>query len=82
MENNTEKLLEDISKKLNALLSLNLRILVKDQNFDVKNKRRRGAGGLVNYFADFNLNPKDIAAILDMPTQSVRTLLTPKRRKR
>ena len=75
-----EKLIGDISKKLNALLSLNLRILVKNQNFESEGKKKKGVINLVNYFADFNLDAKEIATILGMPVQSVRTLLTPKRR--
>lgn len=76
-----EKHLGDISAKLNALLSVSLRILLEDRDF-TKGKRRPGAGGLVSYLASFGLNAKDIATILGTPVQSVRTLLTPKRRGR
>jgi hypothetical protein len=71
-----------ISAKLNALLALNLRILLNDADFSSAMKRKPGAGDLVSYFAGFGLDAKDIAQILGTPVQSVRTLLTPKRRKK
>ncbi len=72
--------LETISKKLSVLISLSLRSLLGNKDFI--GKSRRGTGEFVNYLADFGLNAKDIAEILDAPVQSVRTLLTPKRRKK
>ncbi len=80
MDSNQEKLFEDISKKLNILISLNLRSLIDDKDFARRDKR--GTGDFVNYLADFGLDAKDIAAILAAPVQSVRTILTPKRRKK
>lgn len=73
----------DISNKLNALLALALRILLKDADFSeqARKKRRTGASDLVSYFANFDLSPNDIAAILGAPVQSVRTMLTPSRRR-
>ncbi len=70
----------NISAKLNALLALNLRILLGDSDFSSVKKRKQGMGELVDYFAGFGLDAKDIAQILGTTVQSVRTLLTPKRR--
>lgn len=81
MAKKTEKTLEDISKKLNALISLTLRNLIGEKDFSGKVKRKKGTSALVNYLADFGLDSKDIAKILGTPIGSVRTLLTPKRRK-
>ena len=77
----TEKLHLDISKKLNVLIALSIRRLLEDKHFGKKGKRRKGAGELTRYLADLGLEAKDIAEILGTPVQSVRTLLTPKRRK-
>ncbi len=82
MKSETEKLLEGISRQLNVLISLTLRNLTEDKDLANKDKRKKGASGLVNYLASFSLDAKDIAAILGAPLGSVRTLLTPKRRKR
>lgn len=71
----------DISKKLNILIAISLRQLLGDKDFAKKGKRKQGAGDLTRYLADMGLDSKDIAAILGTPLQSVRTLLTPTRRK-
>ncbi len=76
----TEDTLLKISKKLNVLISLSLRQLSGEKDLG-KQKRKLGTGELARYLADFGLEPKDIAEILGAPLQSVRTLLTPKRRK-
>lgn len=76
-----EKTQEIISKKLNVLIALSLRALQGDAEFDASRKSKRGTGLMVNYLADMGLDAKDIAAILGAPLQSVRTLLTPTRRK-
>ena len=70
------------SAKLNALLGLTLRILLNDTDFSSNRKRRQGANDLVRYLAGFGLDAKEIAQIMGTPVQSVRTLLTPKRRKK
>jgi hypothetical protein len=75
-----EKILSDISKKLNALISISLRNLVGDKEFGSKHGRK-GIGELARYLADLGVDSKDIAEILGAPIASVRTLLTPKRRK-
>lgn len=72
--------LADISKKLNVLIALSLRQLLDDKDFS-KGKRKQGVGELVLYLADMGLEPKDIASVLGSPVTSVRTLLTPTRRK-
>jgi hypothetical protein len=77
----TEKILSEISKKLNALISISVRQLLNDKEFGVRPRRKQGTGELVRYLADIGLDAKDIAEILGAPLQSVRTLLTPARRK-
>ena len=74
-----EKLAE-ISAKLNVLISLSLRQLLGDKEFG-KAKRKQGIGDMAYFLADMKLDAKDIADILGSPLQSIRTLLTPKRRK-
>lgn len=76
-----EQHLEIISKKLNVLIALSLRNLLSDTDFVTDRKGKRGTGAMVNYLADLGLDAKDIATILGAPLQSVRTLLTPNRRK-
>jgi hypothetical protein len=80
-ENRAGREAADISKKLNVLIALSLRQLVGDKDFSTKNRRKPGAGDLVRYLADMELDPKDIASIVGSPVTSVRTLLTPQRRR-
>ena len=75
-----EKNLLDISKKLNVLISISLKKLTGDREVSPK-KGRKGIGDLARYLADCGLDSKDIAEILSAPVNSIRTLLTPKRRK-
>jgi hypothetical protein len=70
----------EISKKLNVLIALSLRQLLGDKEFPAS-KRKKGIGDLVRYLADMGLDAKDIAEIVGSPLTSVRTLLTPTRRK-
>jgi hypothetical protein len=72
---------DDISKKLNVLIALSLRQLTGDTDFSSGGKRKTGVGDLVQYLNGMGLEAKDIAEILGSPVTSVRTLLTPKRRK-
>lgn len=72
--------LSEISKKLNVLIALSIKNLNGEKDFDKKG-RKQGAGELARYLSDFDIASKDIAEILGAPIQSVRTLLTPKRRK-
>lgn len=76
----TEKVLLEISRKLNVLISLSLRQLLGDDEFDAR-KRKQGIGEMARYLADMDLDTKDISKILGAPLSSIRTLLTPKRRK-
>jgi hypothetical protein len=77
----TEKTLEQISKKLNILIALSLRQLLGDKEFSKREKRKQGVGELACYLANLGLDTKEIADIIGAPLQSVRTLLTPKRKK-
>lgn len=77
----SEKMFSEISTKLNALISISLRQLLDDRDFRAKSRRKQGTGDVVRYLADVGLDAKDIAEILGAPIQSVRTLLTPTRRK-
>lgn len=76
-----EKTLVEISKKLSVLISLTIRQLSGDKEFGTKAKRKLGTGDIARYLADMGLDTKDIAEILGAPLGSIRTLLTPKRRK-
>jgi hypothetical protein len=71
---------EDVSRKLNVLIALSLRQLLGDKDF-AKSKRKQGVGEIVHFLADMGLGANDIAAIVGSPITSVRTLLTPTRRK-
>lgn len=74
-----EKLSDDLSKKLNVLISLSLRQLVGDKDFSEKVKRK-GVGEYARYLAGMGIDAKDISEITGAPISSVRTLLTPSRR--
>jgi hypothetical protein len=69
-----------ISSKLNVLISLALRQLQGNVDFSAKG-RRRGVTDTVRYLADMGLEANDIAKIVGSPLTSVRTLLTPSRKK-
>ncbi len=82
-DDNVSDAAAEISRKLNILIALSLRNLLGDKDFSVegKRKRKRGIGDRVRYLADMGLEPKDIAEIVGSPPTSVRTFLTPTRRK-
>ena len=80
-ERSSEAAVADISRKLNVLIALSLRQLFGDKDFSAKSKRKQGVGELVHYLADMGIDAKDIADIVGSPVTSVRTLLTPTRRK-
>lgn len=80
MASNDDIQSKDISRKLNVLIALSLRQLLGDKDF-TKGKRRQGVGEVVHFLADMGLAANDIAAIVGSPVTSVRTLLTPTRRK-
>jgi hypothetical protein len=76
----TQKQTDDLSKKMNVLIALSLRQLLGDKDF-TSTKRKKGVGDLVHYLHNMGLDARDIADILGSPVTSVRTLLTPTRRK-
>ncbi len=76
-----DKTLLEVSKKLNVIISLTLRQLIGDKEFGKREKRKQGVGDLARYLADMGLDSKEIAEILGAPIPSIRTLLTPHRRK-
>ena len=75
-----EKVLLEISAKLDILIALTFRNLVQDRAFDAKKKRNVGVGERARYLYNLGLDANTIAKILESPVNSVRTLLTPKRR--
>lgn len=77
----SEKILSEVSKKLNILIALSLRHLLGDKEFSSSEKRKQGVGKIARYLNSMGLDAKDIAEITGAPLQSIRTLLTPKRRK-
>lgn len=77
----SDKQQDELSKKMNVLIALSLRQLMGDKDFSGGGKRKKGVGDLVQYFNGMGLKAKDIADILGSPITSVRTLLTPTRRK-
>jgi hypothetical protein len=79
-DESADKLLE-LSKKLNVLIALSLRQLAGDADFSAKGKRKQRVGDLVRYLADMGIEARDIANIVGSPITSVRTLMTPTRRK-
>jgi hypothetical protein len=81
MSKETSPILIEISTKLNVLIALALRQLLGDGDFGKRDKRKQGVGDLARYLADMGLESKDIAEIVGAPLSSVRTLLTPCRRK-
>jgi len=76
-----EEILSSISKKMNALISISLKQLLADKEFGTRSRGKTGTGEVVRYLANIGLDAKDIAEILGAPLTSVRTLLTPARRK-
>lgn len=71
----------EVSKKLNVVIALLIRHLTGDKDF-AANKRKSGTGDIVRYLDAMGLDPKDISSIVGSPVTSVRTLLTPARRKK
>lgn len=76
----TDKLLAEISKKLNVLIALSLRGKAEDSIFQFTGKKK-GIGQQVRFLASLGLDAKEIADIVGSPVTSVRTLLTPTRRR-
>ncbi|MEJ1967425.1 MAG: hypothetical protein WDN03_02120 [Rhizomicrobium sp.] len=78
-ERSNDETLLAISRKLSVLIALSLRQLPADK--EIGSKRKQGVADQVHYLADMGLDAKDIAEIVGSPLTSVRTLLTPTRRK-
>ena len=76
-----DELAAEISRKLNVLIALSIKQLLEDKSLDSGGKRRTGISEAVHYLADMGVDAKDIAQIVGSPITSVRTLLTPTRRK-
>jgi len=77
----TDKLLKEISNKLNVLISMSLERINDTRQFEKDGERIQGVGVMTRYLSDMGLDPEDISEILGTSLQSIRTLLTPKRRK-
>ncbi len=73
--------LAQISAKMSALLALEVKKYLGENSFKVEKGRRQGTSDLVNFLASFGLDAKEISQITGAPLTSVRTLLTPTRRK-
>lgn len=73
--------LNEISCKLNAITSLLIRVLTQDSDFGQAKKGKHGTGDLTRYLASFGIDPKEISAIIGIPSTSVKTQLTPSRKK-
>lgn len=65
--------LEQQSRKLNVVIALLLRVVLKDDDFAPK--KRKGTGDLAIYLKRQGLEYQDIASILDSPVASVRELV-------
>jgi hypothetical protein len=76
-----EDALSEISKKMNVLIALSIKQILAEQSFERGGKRRRGISGIVHFLADMGLDAEDISEIVGSPITSVRTLLTPTRRR-
>ncbi len=75
------KILTEISKKLNVLISISLGRTNDIRLFDKNGEKIQGVGAMTRYLSDMGLSPEDVSEIIGAPLQSIRTLLTPKRRK-
>lgn len=77
----TDEILKEISRKLNVLISMSLERTNDIRLFEKNGERIQGVGAMTRYLSNMGLEPEDISEILGAPLQSVRTFLTPKRRK-
>jgi len=77
----TDELLKEISKKLNVLISISLGRTNDTRQFENDGQRIQGVGAMTRYLSDMGIDSKDISDIIGAPLSSIRTLLTPKRRK-
>lgn len=72
--------LEQLSRKLNVVIALLLRIITNDDDFAAK--KRRGTGDLAVFLKRQGLDYPDIASIVDSPVASVRELVSRSSRKK
>ena len=80
MSEETQSELAEISAKLNVLIALLLReAAAKGAVLDGEKKQ---VGQQARYLSERGLSSKDISVILGAPLTSIRTLLTPSRRKK
>ena len=75
-----EEALQEQSRKLNVIIALLLRQLLRDTDFGPK--KRKGTGELAVYLDKHGLSYQDIAEILDSPIASIRELVTRNKRKK
>ena len=80
-ESEIEALLREISQKLNVLISLKLKSAGEEVEFAGNSGRKRGVGDVARYLARMGLDSKDVAEITGSPVTSIRTLLTPSRKR-
>ena len=69
-----ENILQEQSRKLNVIIALLLRQLLRDTNFGVRKKK--GTGELAVYLDRQGLGYQDIADILDLPVASIGELVS------
>ena len=72
--------LDELSRKLNVVIALLLRILLEDQDFT--QKKRKGTGDLAVYLKGCGLKYEDVAAILGSSAASIRELVSRGSRKK
>jgi hypothetical protein len=74
------EILEQQSRKLNIVIALLLRVVLKDNDF--AQRKRKGTGDLAICLKRQGLEYPDIASILDSPVASVRELVSRGARKK
>jgi DNA-directed RNA polymerase specialized sigma24 family protein len=75
------ELLAEISNKLSVLIALSIRFNSVEKLLEAGDRSKRGVGELVRYLDGMGLSAPDISRITGSPVTSVRTLLTPGRKK-
>ena len=75
-----EDILQEQSRKLNVIIALLLRQLLRDTDFGARKKK--GTGELAVYLDRQGLSYQDIADILDSPVTSIRELVSRSKRKK
>ena len=72
-----EDILQEQSRKLNVIIALLLRQLLRDTDFGVRNvRKKKGTGELAVYLDRQGLGYQDIADILDLPVASIGELVS------